>query len=407
MPVLFLRIADALLDSYPELCISLIDYPDGYMAKNASDQRLEILPLIPGQKIVIPNDAVCVMQSLPLWRIPPEISFGDETRLLLWHLHPFNIAPGAHWLYPKQNRFSPALLLRKALFSAQRKKLRNLVEECHQYRGLIFMDRANLDGLKLATGAHIDGPVFVPVPSSDVMGEPVNRAVPESPLKCAWIGRLEDFKIPILSYTLERVAAYATTRNCPIVFHIIGSGEQAEEITAFARSLESQFFSVICHGNIPLSQLDTFLANNIDLLFAMGTAALEGAKLAIPVVLLDFSYSPLIGDYKYSYLFDTKDFSLGSLITDVHYHQGNTSLESIFDDLINSYSGLSIKTKSYCLDRHSMENVLKRFVSAACDTQLTFGLVSKLKLACLDLPMRIIYAFRRLLTGFDYHVSSK
>jgi hypothetical protein len=407
VPVLFLRVANALLCSYPTLCISLIDYPDGYMASNAADKRLEIIPLIPGQKIAIPNDSVCIMQSLPLWRIPLEISFGPETRLLLWHLHPFNIVPGAHWLWPKQKSLSLQLLMRKALFSVQRRKLRNLIEECQHHHGIVFMDQANCDGVKLATGACIDAPVFVPVPSSDVAFEQPTRHVPSVPLHCAWVGRLEDFKIPILTYTLARVAEYAVLRNRPIVFHVVGAGSQAAEIALLGEHLKNRIFSVICHGAIPLEQLDTFLIENIDLLFAMGTAALEGAKLAIPVALLDFSYSPLNGDYIYHYLFDSRNYTLGSPITDANYSQGNSSLESMLDDLINSYPELSNKTRSYFIEHHSVESVLKLFVSAVCNTKFTFGTVIKLKLACLDLPMRIIYLLRHMFSGFEYRISSK
>jgi hypothetical protein len=407
VPVLFLRVAHALLDSYPELCISLIDYPDGYMARNATDRRLEILPLIPGHKIDISNDSVYVMQSMPLWRIPPEISFDQETRLLFWHLHPYNISPGAHWLLPEQNGLSLTLLLRRILFSAQRKKLRDLVEECHRHQGIVFMDRANLDGIKRATGACIDDPIFVPVPSLDVAFEGATRHFPSVPLHCAWVGRLEDFKTPILTYTLARVADYAILRNRPIIFHVVGSGSQAAEIASLGEGLNHRVFSVICHGAIPLEQLDTFLMENVDLLFAMGTAALEGAKLGIPVALLDFSYSPLNGDYLYHYLFDSRDYTLGTPITDAHYSEGNTSLESMLDDLLNSYSELSEKTRSYFIEHHSVSSVLKFFVSAACSTEFTFKTVSKLKLADLDTPMRVVYSLRHMLTGFEYRIPSK
>ncbi|MFZ4801183.1 MAG: hypothetical protein ACOYLR_04215 [Chlorobium sp.] len=408
VPVLFLRMAHALVGGYPELHISLIDYPDGYMARNVTDSRLKILHLVPGKKIIIDDDSVCVMQSLPLWRLPEEISFGNGTRLLFWHLHPFNISPGSHWLSPQQDSFSLSLIIRKMLFAAQRQKLRKLVEECFRCQGIVFMDRANLEGVRLATGAHIDVATFVPVPGSDSIIDLGERLKPAVPLRCAWIGRLEDFKIPILSYTLKRIAAYATNRNCPVEFHIIGDGEEADQLVMFAKELKNQFFSVIFHGTVPLERLDMVLVEHVDLLFAMGTAALEGAKLAIPVVLLDFSYTQLTADYQYRYLFDSEEYTLGSMITDRHYCAGNSSLELILDDARGSeYEKLAMKTRSYYRQYHSLDSVLKLFASAVISTKLTFSIVRRLRLAELDLPMRVIYALKRVLTGFDYHIPSE
>lgn len=403
VPVLFLRIATALLELYPELHISLIDYPDGYMARNRADQRLELLPYTKGNTVRIPDDAVFVLQSMPLWRLPREISFGEGTRLLLWHLHPFNISPGVHWFNRDWDGFSLNLILRKMFFAGQRRQFRRFVEECHSRRGLIFMDRSTLDGLRLTTAARIDDPVFVPVPCGAPLFGPSERTPSADPLRCAWVGRLEDFKIPILAYTLERTAAYASARNRQVIFHVVGSGQQEGEIAALGQRLKSSGCSVVCHGSMTTEQLDVFLDTDVDLLFAMGTAALEGAKLGIPVVLLDFSYNTLRGDYEYRFLFDTVEYSLGSLITDVHYRLGNTSLESMLDELDCHYEELSEKTISYFRDNHSLDGVVSRFVAAACDSRLDYGTVTRLGLAGHDMVMRIVYPLKRMLSGFDYH----
>ena len=108
-------------------------------------------------------------------------------------------------------------------------------------------------------------------------------------------------------------------------------------------------------GNVDNRELDNFLLNNIDVMFAMGTAALEAARLAIPTVLLDVSYVPIKDDYIFKFLFDTVDYTLGDVIDEHHFKSGNKSFENIMDSVINDYAEVSTKTYNYFVSNHELE----------------------------------------------------
>jgi len=408
VPVLFLRLAHALAQRHPDVQLGLIDYPDGYMSRHVNDERIEIITLEPGKKIIVDDGAVVVLQSLPLWRLPGELAFQPGVRFLLWHLHPFNIAPGSHWL--TYGGASPSLpfRLKSILFASQRRKLRKLVEACHQHNGLVFMDGANLDGVRVATAARITNPVYVPVPgSADTTNQEHAHMKPSTPFRCAWVGRLEDFKIPILVYSMQRVASYSEKVGRPVVFHVVGDGKDVAEILRLRDKLNSSLFTVVVHGVLPLNELDAFLLKYVDLLFAMGTAALEGAKLGLPVVLLDFSYTQITGDYLYRYLFDSQTYTLGSPIKDSNYLTGNKSLEGIMEQLGgDEYATCAERTQRYYLMNHGMESVLGKFIDAVSKTEFTYSMVRRSGLQRPDVPMHLLYTLKNLLSGQDYHISS-
>ena len=111
----------------------------------------------------------------------------------------------------------------------------------------------------------------------------------EEILHLSWIGRLCDFKIHILNYTIKRIASYCLLSKRTIVFHIVGEGEMKSLLEPYT----NRYFNVIVEGSIPKERLDAFLLNNIDINLSMGTSALESIKLAIPTIILDFSFKRL------------------------------------------------------------------------------------------------------------------
>ncbi|WP_171313614.1 hypothetical protein, partial [Vibrio splendidus] len=100
----------------------------------------------------------------------------------------------------------------------------------------------------------------------------------------AYLGRVEDFKYPPLKsllIELDLILDYKVT------FTIIGGGRNLNNIL----ELELNNIVLVSKNKLNLEESTRFLSNNIDLLFAMGTSALDGAALGIPVVLLNPSNS--------------------------------------------------------------------------------------------------------------------
>jgi hypothetical protein len=134
---------------------------------------------------------------------------------------------------------------------------------------------------------------------------PILTAQPEAPyfegsieprsdvMKAVWIGRLEDFKVPILLHALERLDRI---ESISIQFDVIGDGAERGAVSAFAAGLSRLKVNFL--GNINYAALDGAL-KGYDVVFAMGTSALEGAKLGIPTFCLDYAYSLIKGNYRF------------------------------------------------------------------------------------------------------------
>lgn len=400
--VLFLNLARKLIRMYPSLKIALIDYPDGYMAQNCQDSDIEVWPLRKGEPIIIPGDSVFVMQSSPMWRFPPELSFAKTSRFLLWHLHPLNIVSGSFWGRQRGDMFPGIWWMKFLLTLPRRKKLRKLLELCHQKNTLVFMDGANSDMAQHANGCVLQNPRYLPVPSGQSVMAARTSTLDDNKLRCAWVGRLEDFKIPILLYTIERLANYAIKKHKRISFDVIGSGSEKSAVAECAARLSNHSFKVKMLGQMDNDSVGDYLKNSTDILFAMGISALDGARVGIPVVLLDFSYEPIKRDYVYKYLYQSERFILGSPITENHYCKGNDSLESILENLGSSYTKVAEKTLAYYKTMHAPDFVSSSLMNVLNETTLHFSDIESNGLLVNDPLSRIYYA----LAGIDCRIPS-
>ena len=138
----------------------------------------------------------------------------------------------------------------------------------------------------------------------------------------------------ILNYTIIELSKYASTTKTKINFHIIGSGEY-EKILKL--DFQNQYFKIIQLGSFEKNKVDEYLEKNIDAMFSMGTSALDGARIGLPVVLLDQSNVNVKQGYIFKFLFESKGFDLGHPITLLDYQPGNNSLEMIIKDLKLNY----------------------------------------------------------------------
>ena len=366
VPVLFVRLAKSLADRGAD--VEVIDYPDGYMARTlVARPNLRVVAFADGVPTRVGRDRLLVMQSILPSTIRSELRPDPETNLLFWTLHAMNfvqtIVPSrlgrdiqARHLWI--TRATGATFMRR--FARQ---MASFVRSLHERGSLMFVDGATYRATCEALGITISDPVFVPTPCPVGPVNPSASAALHSPIAAAWVGRLGDFKVPILLHTLERLSQDARRRQKSVRFTIVGDGPQKGEI--YAERFAHEYFSVAYRGTLGAQDLDRFLGQDVDILFAMGTSALEGAKLGVPTVLLDVAYGPVPDGYVFKWLFDSTLFGLGSLIRLQPLEPSNTSLSHIMDALIADRPALSATTHRYCLENHSMDSVLTRFAAAA------------------------------------------
>ncbi|HLD98923.1 MAG TPA: hypothetical protein VJB59_01620 [Bdellovibrionota bacterium] len=343
------------------------------------------------------------MQSAPLWRLPEELVFRHETPLFLWNLHPCNLVPAMAWVAAGSR--TRKVLRRSILFpflALKRAKLARLASVASERGGLVFMDDENLNATSQANGVNLSDGRFLPVPALD----PVKTKTASSAevLNLGWVGRLADFKAPILSYTIRKLADWARLTQKRVLFHLVGDGQFRTELERLEKEIRSPEFEIRFYGDLPVHDLEDILLKNIDLLFAMGTSALEGARLGIPVVLLDVSYAHVQEGYIFRMLGQSGQYCLGRMISSESYEPGNRSLDSILSKLNEDYDALSFKALAYFKANHSLSKVVEDFLNLVNKDQFTYGIAKRESLLRPDPITRFYYELRQKLGLGDYRI---
>jgi hypothetical protein len=369
VPVLFTRMARHLAANYG-LKTQVIDYADGYMSTTlANDDSVTVMAFNDGVPIQVGPDTVLVMQSILPATMRSELEIDPATPILFWTLHPMNWIPtiiptmrarDMQAKHPKINKW-----VMRTLMSPMRHQLAGLLSELNQKHSLAFMDGTNLTSTCERLGIRIDDPVFIPVsceiPSFKQKAPP--NLSSDRGWSFGWLGRIEDFKTPILVHTVQELSSYAARTQTKIVFHVIGNGQDMQQVEILRSRVEHQHFELILAGVVTGSDLDAYLLERIDLLTAMGTSALEGAKLGVPTVLLDAYFDTVPDGYPFRWLSDSDSFGLGSfVVTDVE--KGNDSLEKIVTSLADKYEELSDNSYQYCLANHSIQSSAEKLMDA-------------------------------------------
>ncbi len=358
--------------------VTIVDYPDGAMARRVRGMSgIRLHSFEDGVPTRIGGDGVVVLQSLLPATIRPELRIDPAARLLFWTLHPANfiqVAAPISWIRDLQMRsriFHDVLM--KTVMHRFAVRLRTFVLSLDRGSALLFMDRENYRVTSERVGVVLRNPIFVPVPSDRAVVNRVQEVAraPRSPLSIAWLGRLAQFKVHILLHMLDRFSRLARERRLPLRFQIIGDGPDRWRIRT--DRFEHEYFTVEWKGRLTEKDLDDYLVENIDILAAMGTSALEGARLGLPTILLDFSYRRIRGDYVFRWLHQTKDYVLGEVIGGRHIEPGNDSLDRLVDDFLRDRSALSHQAFDYYTANHSIDVVAVRFIEAARRSSFQYG----------------------------------
>ncbi len=381
VPVLFYRLANKIAATHPQTPIYIVDYKDGAMDRHLQKySNLKLIEFQDGQTVQLPQNTTLVMQSFVPYYWPKELQPDNNTKLFFWNLHFRNFVPsllpfpGLRTLptscWPIYRFLS---LLQPGLFNKLRKYVNLLIAN----HAIAFMDSTNYQSvikyIFLKKQPKID---FLPVPVSPAKESIGVKKLAESDIiRFCWVGRLCDFKSYILIYTINQLAKIAPYFSKKIIYYIVGDGPLKEYIQRHISPGPN--INVVFCGSIAHDKLDDFLSENVDILTAMGTSALEGAKLKLPTILLDASYIKIRRDYQYRLLYNTKDFDLAHEITSLDFAPNNHSLKDIINRIINDYESESTRTYQYYLNNHTIESVSEKFLYYVSSTRLTYGMIGK------------------------------
>lgn len=357
------------------------DYTDGYMVSHNKNAKVHELRLAEHRPLNIPEDSVIVFQTLPPWYISDELEMPDDTKILFWNLHPYNLL-----MYFKQKRKDQPFYYRIGSPYVQY-LMKKFLSVLLQHDGIVFMDGENRKSAETILHKRIESPHYVPVAADSP-----NKVLFHYNSSFAWLGRLADFKVSILAETIARVSEYSTKEKHQIMFYVFGDGPDRKLIEQLANKFENDYFKLIFRGEIGYAEIERCLSSTASLLFAMGASALEGARIGIPTVLLDFSYQALKKTYKYNYIFETKDYTLGKEIDGLGYEEGSRSMHDVINELRNEdrYQEISSRCYQYYREHHDVNVVSQKLIEAIDRCNLRYVDIKSLRYNIIMKTFRVI-----------------
>lgn len=189
----------------------------------------------------------------------------------------------------------------------------------------------------------------------------------DASLRFGWVGRVDyDFKVGPLIKLLQDLDRHHCDGLINIQnFTIIGNGNAIDLIK---KEIEALSFNVNILGMVPNNVLSNVIDDNIDVLFAMGTSVLEGAKIGLPSIIVSPFSLGSSEQSGYRWVFDSIGYSLGEFsLENVCPAQRKVKLDIILDELAQfGYNYHASKSSKYVDSFYpdKVFNELSRFIYA-------------------------------------------
>lgn len=377
---LFLRIAQ-FLASHPNISISIVDYSDGFIFKNANDFVFEKRIIENDKKIKIYKDEILFTSVVSVKEIECFLEMDDNARLLLWELGPFSFIEFMTLisLY-RQLGIEKAYKTSMLIEYKRKKKIKQFLEKAVSLNSIVFMCGKNAFFNKYFFDVSFDA-FFVPIAISEkrLPFYPENQSL-QNKISICWMSRLVPIKTRPLYYLIDDIAGFIAKKDAiNIELLIVGLGSDSDKIKEYCLQKN---VPCIMEGRIDGEKLDDFILKNVDLAFSMGTSSLEFAKNKIPSV-LTIGGSVFKKDYasekKYRWLFDTVDYNLSS----EPFISGEKNLKNfneIIDEIMLHRKLLSSKCFNYVQENHFFELVGDKILQSTLRSNLKWKDMVDLKI---------------------------
>lgn len=329
--LLFIRIANYLSKFYINKEIGYIGFSDD-IALSLLNKKVRFV--IANNRIKISDNTVIVTHPARCIQIPEII--GNNIYYTFWILHLREI--DSFLFNCKVNANNACCEFSKMVRS----------------KSVICMDDENRNIVIDFVGCNLEYSCIVPVMLDDSEYLERKQLIEKGVLNVAWIGRLSEDKINSLINLIENFEKI-TLDNIKIKLHIIGEGPC--EIKLFR---EYKNFSILMHGSMQSRELTSFLQENVDLVFAMGTSMLEAEKLGIPSVLLFYS-EKTSKDNCFLWSFKLQHYCLG--IENRKDYEGNIdTLEDIIKYFVINIQLCSIRARKH-FERFIINRQINKFIA--------------------------------------------
>lgn len=344
--------------------VSLVDYLDGDMAKN-KDENVELIPYFDDREVMVPLDSIVIFQTMTPWSLYPSLKIDNNTNVFFITTLPANfypVLPG----FLRNIMYEGGAIAKffwHTLLRSEYKKSKTFLQLLETKNAQVFLDSDIVCNLEKSMKGKLSHPKLLPLFSQDVEeNEFVKQAQNNSDiLTLGWVGRLADFKINIVNHVIQEAFEYANKIQKKINFVVVGDGEYEDKLF----ELSSQYFSITHIQYIKPSELNHFMLT-LDMLFAMGTTALDGAKLGVPTVRLDYSYSSIPKDYKYKFFYEVQGYSMGERIDSDCFSNGLHKFYDLIEIFYKEKEKLSNDCFAFYKAHHSINmssELLLRYIS--------------------------------------------
>ncbi len=297
---------------YTDLKVYYVDCPDGYAQELLDkDSKIQIIHYEATDFDFPVKEPLILFTNTT--RVIQIKNINPKSKVLLWHWETSPVGWNLLFLLNETNRLMKAF------------KSKNAV---------IFHDWSSAKMLETQSGLEFENknyfPVFLPEsPKYTAKTELIN----DDEINIVWVGRLSHEKIFSVINIIDNFAKFKTEKIKR--FHIIGDGLCYNQVYQYAKAFFSKI-EFIFTGTIPKEELSNYLIKNADVIFAMGTAALEGASLSIPSVVVQLSSKKFVDDDFY-WLYDTKDYCVGVTVEqkksfDIKYTKFDQILQTIMTE---------------------------------------------------------------------------
>lgn len=359
------------LSEYTDLQIYYVDVTDGY-----------------ARKILMNNEKIYFIDyEQDSWYFPinePVIIFTNPTRIIqLKNMNPKN---KVLILHPDTTDIGWNLLY----FQNEYRKIMKLLKKTNS---IVFQDWTCRDLLSKQTGTNFQNEDYIQLVLSPLYDNRKRTSlVKNDEINVTWLGRLATDKLGALYNLIDNYASLVTSRAKRL--HIIGDGESSNHVKAYCEK-HARDVKIIMTGTLYKERsytnesnenqqteltLDEYLIKNVDIVFAMGTSALEGAKLGIPSAVV-YTNSKPHDKNEFFWLYDMKDYCLG-----MDSSQKSVSGASSFclDHILNMISDNERfivegeKCYRYYFDNHSNDaNMVYKILLYCQRSKLTFDKIKQ------------------------------
>jgi hypothetical protein len=365
--MLFLRMAIFLKKNGYDSAI--LDYKDGDMSNNC-EASLQLIEYHDDKKVLIPDNSIIILQSMTPWSIFPSLEISDNSQVFFITTLPHNffpVLPGKLRNIMMKGQFI-AKIIWKSLLSSEYFKIRRFISVAHRNDALVFLDSDIFCNVQKSLNIDIKKPKFLPLFSEKISLENLylkGHKFDNSLLKLGWVGRIADFKINILNKVLKDAFQYSNYNKEKIVFHVIGDGEYSKKLLNY----KSEHFSIERVDYIRPNQLSKYMLK-FDMVFVMGTTALDSSRIGVPTVRLDYSFSKISDDYLYKMIFEVPGYSLAENLDGQCFSKGRHTFDALIESVKKDRFALSRKCYDYYTQNHSIENSAKIFINYVTNSNL-------------------------------------